>query len=429
MNNSQRLSSSHIPGAIAKPAGTPLNRPAISNKAPATAAMPLSQNKAALRPNAPSGQRPMPPPLTTSTTVTKRAQPATPAMPLQKTTVMPPLPNNAVKRTPSGFAPAINPVPQTQKMPASINKISSMPTQRMPAAPAGTPKYPGLKQPAIPARPGSIGAARPLPRQPLPQPASPAGRNNPGKANPYKKGAPAPIEGKEPAFSKSGQLKTSSRDLTLWIFAAVGIIVILGSIYLVFSSKAEKKHVKMLEEAENVLTKALNLAKNNDFKGALSIYDKFLDDDRFKEYPGREKVEELVKNIKHRMEREAGAKTKVDGLVAKVKKADKAEYADLEKELIAFIAEYGETTSALVAKQEVDNIRNSRKDEKKQSAAELFQTIQMDADKLESEGQPEKALEKWRKFYSDYPEASVILQKRINKEIVRLKQLIEKNKK
>lgn len=304
-----------------------------------------------------------------------------------------------------------------------------MPTQKMPVAPPiSTQKYPGGKQSTI--QSGNIGTNKNNLKQPRPSSTPVGKKNNLTKPNSCKKENLAPQADKETFFSAADKLKTqSSRDITTWAFVGIGVLIVIGAVYMLISSKAEKKYSQMVENAEEVLLKAKNLTVNNDFKAALDVYNKFLDDSRFKEYPKKDNVEETIKKIKHRMAKESEAKTKLEGLSIRLKKADKSEQAELEKELIAFITEYGETTSAAAAKQEVDNIRNSRKEEKKQSASELFKSVQMEADNLESQGQVEKALDKWREFAREYPEGSAILQKKINNEIVRLKKLMEKNKK
>jgi len=248
--------------------------------------------------------------------------------------------------------------------------------------------------------------------------------------SPFKQ--PIRTEPEEDPNTGNEQKKTrkETKDYTVQIAAGVGALIVLGAIWLFFSSKAEKRFDAMVVEAMVVLEKAQKQAKDNEFQKAKSTYKEFLNDPRFNDYPKdkREAVKEALSKVEKRIDREEDAQRILDPILSKAKNADKEQFPDIIEDLIKFIKDYGETTSAQKATDEVSKLRQKQSEEKKGNANELFAKVRVEADELINKGDPAGALEKYRAFTKEYPDMAGPLKNKINNEMKAVKKLIADKK-
>ncbi|MFH1226550.1 MAG: hypothetical protein V1701_01445 [Planctomycetota bacterium] len=350
------------------------------------------------------------------------------------------------RRPAAPIAPTVRPA-----MPLPPFTVSNAVTRRMPAQPP--PLAPTIKMAPRPAPQMAPAVRMPPPPPPLtasnvinkrgssvlsppPNPRRAVAANPTALRSPFKQPGASriaqQIQQEEDVYEEEAGNKprAEKKDYTIQIAAGVGALIVIGALWLLLSGKAEKRMNIMIGEANEVLEKAQKQVKNNEFEKAQSTYKDFLSNSRFRDFPDKErdKVKGALSKIQSRMEKEEEAQRKLEPILAKSKNADKEQFPDIIEELIGFIKDYGETTFAQKANEEVSLLRQKKSEEKKANANELFAKVRIEADELYNKGDMNGALEKYRAFAKEYPDMAGPLKNKINSEMKAIKKEMDKKK-
>ncbi|MFH1227407.1 MAG: hypothetical protein V1701_05840 [Planctomycetota bacterium] len=176
------------------------------------------------------------------------------------------------------------------------------------------------------------------------------------------------------------------------------------------------------EKFPAVRLEADNLVARGEYHQALEEYRVFARANPRLADPLRNTINNEMKTIKKRMDKETEAEHRLDDILARVEDSGKERFPALIQELEKFIEEYGQTAYAQEAAEELEYLKQELAEE---SPDEAFARVRGEANELINKGDLNGALGKYRAFISENPGLDEPLKDKVNSGMKAIKKLMQ----